>query len=550
MIATLVLTNGHIYTLDPTRPHATAVAIRDNKILGLGRNDEMKALLGPGGEWIDLAGRCVTPGLVDAHVHFQWYSLNLQRVDLFEVPSLDEALRRVGQRAAQMQPDEWLQGRGWKHELWPVRAFPTAADLDSVAPHIPVLLSDKSGHAGWANSRALRLAGIDRHTPDPAGGQIQRDANGDPTGILFEEAISLVSSIIPPPTEQRLVEAMRAAQQRCLAGGLTGLHDFDGRLCFQALQTLRSNGELQLRVVKNIPVYRLEHAIGVGLRTGLGDDWLRIGGVKIFADGALGPRTAAMIEPYEGEPDNRGIAVTDKEEMMALVSQISANGLSATIHAIGDRANHDVLDVYEAVRKEEIERLEIRDSWLNFQSPISNLPANRRHRIEHVQIFHPADQERLARLGVIASMQPIHATSDMDMAGRYWGERAQYSYAWRKLLDAGTTLVFGSDAPVEPIEPLLGIYAAVTRRRPDGSPGPDGWYPDQRLTMHEAIAGFSFGAAVTSGREATMGTVAPGKLADLTIFDRDIFTVNHDELLDVKIVGTVVDGRFMYRTLP
>jgi predicted amidohydrolase YtcJ len=257
-----------------------------------------------------------------------------------------------------------------------------------------------------------------------------------------------------------------------------------------------------------------------------------------------------MIEPYEGEPDNRGITVTDKEEMMALVSQISANGLSVTIHAIGDRANHDVLDVYEVVRKEEIGRLEIRDLWLNSQSPISNFPANRRHRIEHVQIFHPADQERLARLGVIASMQPIHATSDMDMAGRYWGERAQYSYAWRKLLDVGTTLVFGSDSPVEPIEPLLGIYAAVTRRRPDGSPDPDGWYPDQRLTMAEAIAGFSLSAAITSGREATMGTITPGKLADLTILDRDIFTANPDELLDVKIAGTVVDGRFMYRTIP
>jgi predicted amidohydrolase YtcJ len=290
-------------------------------------------------------------------------------------------------------------------------------------------------------------------------------------------------------------------------------------------------------VVKNIPVYRLEHAVGVGLRSGFGDDWLRVGGVKIFADGALGPRTAAMLEPYEGEPENRGIVVTDKEEMMEVARQASAAGLSVTVHAIGDRANHDVLDVYEALRSEE--------------GGIGRGPADRpigqRHRIEHVQLFHPMDQARLARLGVIASMQPNHATSDMEMADRYWGQRAQYSYAWRKLLDAGTLLVFGSDAPIEPLEPLGNLYAAVSRRRPNGLPGPDGWYPDQRLTMAEAVYGFTMAAAITSGRESTMGTIAPGKLADVTIFDRDIFRVAPAELLEASVVGTIVGGQFAHR---
>ena len=314
--------------------------------------------------------------------------------------------------------------------------------------------------------------------------------------------------LFPGATEEQVVGAMRQAQDYCFRAGLTGVHDFDGRRCFRALQSLRLNGELGLRIVKNIPVKWLDYATGVGLKTGFGDDQLWIGGVKIFADGALGPRTAAMLAPYEGEPDNRGIVVTDKEEMYGYASKASANGLSVTVHAIGDRANHDILDVYEAVRQEEATR--------------TAGPALR-HRIEHVQILHPADFERLASLKVIASMQPIHATSDMEMADRYWGERNQYSYAWRTVKETGATLAFGSDAPVDPIEPLKGIYASVSRRRPDGSPGAEGWYPEQRLTMAETIEAFTLGAAFAGNREGRLGTIETGKWADLTILDRDIF---------------------------
>ena len=533
MIATLVLTNGQIHTMDPERPRVSAVAIRGNEIIAAGDDDEMKALLMPEGEWIDLGGRAVTPGLVDAHVHFQWYALNLQRIDLFEVPSLDEALRRVQAAAEEMDRGGWLQGRGWTQDVWPSRAFPTAADLDRVAPDVPVYLIHKSGHAAWANSRALKLAGVTAGTPDPDGGQIQRDEQGRPSGVLFETAMNLVSEQIPEPTVAEVADAMRAAQEQCWQLGLTGIHDFDGRTSFQALQTLHRDSELGLRVVKNVPAYLLEHAVGLGLRSGLGDDWLRIGGVKIFADGALGPRTAYMIEPYEGEPDNRGIAVTDKEEMMAIADEASANGLSLTIHAIGDRANHDVLDVYEAVR--DAERAEGRP-------PL-------RHRIEHVQVIHPADKDRLAELDVIASMQPSHATADMEMADRYWGERARYSYAWRTMLESGATLVFGSDAPIESIAPLPGLYAAVARRRPDGAPGPEGWYPEQCLTLAEAVHAFTRAAAITSGQEARQGSITPGRLADLTIFDRGIFSAPAEALLKTEIAGTIVGGAFKYRSL-
>ncbi len=570
MSATLVLTNGRIYTMDPANPQVTAVAIRNNKILAVGSDDEMKQLLGAGGEWIDLDGRTVIPGLVDAHVHFQWFSLGLQQVNLDGTKSLDEALQRIQTKLPTehrtLNTEHWLRGRGWRIDDWPTNAFPTAADLDKVIPDIPAYLPDKSGHAAWVNSKALKIAGITAATPDPPGGQIQRDAIGNPTGILFEDAIKLVANHIPRPTPAQIAQAMQAAQEYCWQVGLTGIHDFDGRDCFLALQMLKEQNQLGLRIVKNIPVYRLEHAIGVGLRSGFGDDWMRIGGTKIFADGALGPRTAAMIAPYEGEPDNTGIVVTDKEEMMEKVSQASAAGLSVTIHAIGDRANHDVLDVYEAVRKEEKKRLEIGDWRLSnsgqsrdYRSQISQPQAANlmtighqspylRHRIEHVQIIHPDDQNRLGELNIIASMQPTHATSDMEMAESHWGSRARYSYAWRTMLNSGALVVFGSDAPIEKIDPLPGIYAAVSRRRPNGKPHPDGWYPEQKLTMPETIHAFTMAAALTSGREARQGSITPGKLADLTLFDRDIFTIPQDKILETKIAGTMVDGVFKYRT--
>lgn len=546
MSATLVLTNGRFYTMDPQRPTASAVALRGDRILAVGDDEAMRALLGSDGEWVDLHGRCVTPGLVDAHVHFQGFAIYRQRVNLAGAGSATEALQRVAAYAARLTDaaatadgELWLQGRGWSQDEWPGGAFPTAADLDAVVSGIPVCLRHHSGHAAWVNSKALEIAGVDASTPDPHGGQVQRDEYGQPTGILFEEAVGLVADYIPAPTVAEIVAAMREAQAYCWSVGLTGLHDFDRRSSFLALQQLHQGGELGLRVVKNMPVDYLEQVLGVGLSSGFGDAWLRLGSIKIFADGALGPRTAAMLEPYEGEPDNLGIIVTDKEEMTAAVRQASTNGLSVAIHAIGDRANRDVLDVFAAARREEAERLEAGEGQ----------PRQLRHRIEHVQLLHPSDIPRLARLNVIASMQPTHAISDMETADRYWGERAQYSYAWRSVLNTGATLVFGSDAPIERIDPVPGLHAAVTRRRASGYPGPEGWYPEQRLAMHEAVHAFTTAAAATSGQEARFGSIAPGKAADLTIFERDIFTIPPDELLEVGAAATIVAGEFKYRTL-
>ncbi len=532
MPGSMILTNGRIYTMDSTQPVATAIAVRDGRILAVGDDESIAALARPGDERVNLGRRCITPGLVDAHVHFQHFALSLQRIGLDGAATRGEALERVAAYLAAHPGEDWVRGWGWSQDAWPDRAFPTAADLDRIAPDRPVLLSHKSGHAAWANTLALRMARVDETTTDPPGGQIGRDDSGRPTGILFEDAIDLVANHIPRPTPAEIVAAMRPAQEHCWSVGLTGIHDFDGRDCFLALQMLREAGELGLRVVKNVPIYRLEHALGVGLRSGFGDEWLRIGNVKMFADGALGSRTAAMIAPYEGEPDNRGIVVTDKEEMLDNARRAVAGGLGLTVHAIGDRANHDVLDVYEYLRREE---------------PPTN-GARLRHRIEHVQLLHPDDLHRLAALDVIASMQPIHATSDMDMADRYWGDRARYSYAWRTMWDSGALVVFGSDAPVERIDPLPGIHAAVTRRRAGGAPNPDGWYPEQRLTMAETIYAFTAAAAQTSAQAHQLGTLSPGKLADMTIFEQDIFTAPADELLDAGIAGTVVDGIFRHRT--
>jgi predicted amidohydrolase YtcJ len=540
MRADTVLFNGTIRTLNPEQPTASAIAFSRDRILALGDDDAMRDILAPGGEVVDLRRHLVIPGLTDAHVHLSWYADFLHAVDLFDTPSPGEAVRRVADRAAETPSGNWVRGRGWAQDDWPDRAFPTAAQLDTLVSDHPVYLTARSGHAAWVNSRALREANITANTPDPPGGQIQRDESGQPTGLLLEDALHLVSEVISTPTPEELADMMGKAIIQAHRFGLTGVHDFDGATCFRALQILHARGDLTLRVVKNIPVDLLDHAVELGLRWGFGDDFLRIGGVKTFGDGALGLRTAAMLAPYEGEPANLGIVVTDREEMVENVRAASAAGLPSTIHAIGDRAVHDVLDVYETVRAEERE-------W---GIPMGHL----RHRIEHVQLIHPDDVPRLAKLGLVASMQPIHATSDMLMADRYWGDRADTSYAWRLQLEAGAAVAFGSDAPVESVNPIYGIHAAVTRRRRDGSPGPDGWRSSQpsgdaRLTVEEAMRGFTRGPAYAAGQEGKLGRLAPGFLADLVILDRDIFSIDPMDIAEVSPVGVVVGGKWVVRDL-
>lgn len=532
-LADRILYNGAIITLDDRQPRASAVAIAGGCVVACGSDDDMLALASAGTRRENLNGRCVIPGLIDAHLHWQATTEVLNQIQLFDLPDKAAAVGRVTERALRTPPGEWIRGYGWSQDEWADKQFPNAADLDAVAPDHPVYLRARSSHAGWANSLALRLCGIEAHTPDPEGGQIARDAAGQPTGLLLEpSAMNLVEERIPPLTPDALADQMRAAQQLALSLGLTGFHDYDNQTCFTALQILRERGELALRVVKNINRAYLDAALTLGLRRGFGDAWLRIGGLKIFADGAMGPRTASMIAPYDGEPENYGIIVTDREEMIELVSKASASGLASTIHAIGDRAVHDVLDVYADVRRQEAARGEA--------------PSARRHRIEHVQLIHPDDVNRLAELQIIASMQPLHATSDYPKADRYWGSRTPYSYNLRLQLERGVVVAFGSDSPVEPMDPIKGMHAAVTRRRADGSPGPDGWHPEARISLDQALRGYTLGPAYAAGLEDRQGRLTPGALADLVVLDRDLYAADPDDLLATRVVATMVDGAWRF----
>ncbi len=526
-----LLHHARVHTFDAGHPSASAILIDHQRVLACGDRDALRSLAGNVQE-TDLGGRTVLPGLTDAHLHLQYYSLGLQKVDC-ETDTLAECLQRVKARVQITKPGQWVLGHGWNHNAWALPAaegFPAAADLDVFAPQHPVYLTAKSLHAAWANSAALKLAGIGPNTPDPKDGRIVRDPSGRPTGILLESAMGLVGDRLPEISLEELVEAMEKAQPILWSMGLTGVHDFDRRSSFMALQELRTRGRLKLRVNKNIPVDDLEHASALGLRTGFGDDMLWIGSVKAFMDGALGPHTAAMFQPYAEEPGNRGILNMDAEELFDLGRKAAAVGLGMTVHAIGDRANHEVLNAYEHLRVYERE---------------NDLP-HLRHRIEHVQVLHPDDAARLASLGVIASMQPIHATSDMPVADRFWGERSALAYAWRTQLQHGARLAFGSDAPVESPNPFLGLHAAVTRRRPDGSPGPEGWYPEQKLTLAEALEAYTLGAAYAANAEGRLGKLAPGFFADLITLDQDPFTCDPDELLTMRPAATMLGGEWVW----
>ena len=523
-----LLYNAQIYTLDPQHPSGSAILIDGARVRAVADDAAPLLELAKGAERVDVGGRALIPGLTDAHIHLQHYATGLQKVDC-ETPTLAECLQRVAERAKTLPPEAWLLGHGWNQNEWG-GVFPAASDLDAVAPQQPVFLTHKSLHSAWVNTAALRLAGITADTLDPAGGTLGRDEHGNPTGILFESSTQLVAFFLPEPSVEQIAQAIRDAQPALWQMGLTGVHDFDQRSCFCALQILHQRGELGLRVIKSIPLDDLQYAVGVGLRTGFGDDFLRIGPVKAFADGALGPRTAAMLQPYEGEADARGMLMLDAEQLFERGRPAVENGLSLAVHAIGDRANHEVLNAYRQLRKVE---------------NAARIPM--RHRIEHVQLLHPQDVARLAELGVIASMQPIHATSDMYMAERYWGARSTLSYAWRTQLEQGAVLAFGSDAPVESPDPFWGIHAAVTRQRGDGSPGPDGWYPIQRLTVLETLQAFTHGAAYAAGVEDRLGRLAPRYLADLLVLDMNPFTCEPAQLRDIRPLATMVAGEWVWR---
>jgi predicted amidohydrolase YtcJ len=522
----IILHNARIHTQNPKQPTASALVIDRDRIIAVGETNELfNHFTRAKGQ--DLGGRVLVPGLTDAHIHIKNYALALQKVDC-EANTKEECLSRVQERVAKSKPGEWILGHGWNQNVW--GAWPTASELDAIAPNNPVFLTAKSLHAAWANTSALKLANITASTPDSQNGQILRDAQGNATGILLETAMEFISRVIPEPSINEIADAIEKAQVILWKMGLTGVHDFDRRDSFMALQQLHTEEKLKLRVLKNLPVELLDEIEAIGLRSGFGDNLLRIGNIKVFMDGALGPHTAAMFQPYVGEDSNRGILNMDGEELFEHGRKAAQVGLGMTVHAIGDRANHEVLNAYEQLRAYEKE---------------NHLPAMR-HRIEHVQVLHPDDAPRLAQLNVVASMQPIHATSDMLMADAFWGERSRLAYAWKTQLDFGAPLAFGSDAPVESPNPFLGLHAAITRQRADGSPSREGWYPEQKISIAEAFAGYTLGAAYAAFMEDRLGRLAPNHLADLIVLEVDPFTCNPNELLALESSATMVGGDWVY----
>lgn len=507
--------------------------MRGGRILAVGSDSELHALAGSHTRQVDLGGRRVLPGLTDSHFHYYDWALNRRRLELAATASLADLRWHVTHAAKNAPPGGWLLGQGWNETRWPDAHLLSRADLDDLTPANPAILWRSDMHLAVANSLALEAANISAETSDPTQGVIDRDASGQPTGVLRELAINLVREVIPPPTEAEAIAAMRDGFTELHRLGLTGVHDYrimggaDGPLAFRAYQHLQAAGELALRMWMLLPYERLEQAIALGLRTGFGDDRLRVGHVKFFSDGGQGARTAWMLEPYE-DIGSCGMPLTPMDEIADAIRRAHTAGLAVAIHAIGDRANRELIAVFEQVLKSE-----------------PDAAPSAPHRIEHVQNIRPEDMFRLGRLGVMASVQPIHVPDDFPMIEKSVGTRGRYAYPFRDLLAAGVPLAFGSDCPVADPNPLWGIHAAVTRQMRDGTPS-GGWYPYQRLSVAEAVWGFSMGAALVSGREAELGSITPGKLADLVVLDRDIFEIEPMEIAQAQVVLTIFDGKIVF----
>ncbi len=521
----LILQNGRVYTLNPEQPVAEAIVLRGPRVAHVGTTAEMRVWSGHGGwEVVDLQGRTAIPALTDSHVHLSGYAIARTRLDLFGVSSLEQVLEQVAHWAGRTPRGRWIVGRGWNHYLWGGR-WPTRQDLDAVAPEHKVVLERVDGHTVWANTAALEAVGVDAETHAPAGGEIVLDEEGRPSGILKERAATLVLEQVGKPDAQERQRLLVEALAELHTMGITGVHAPEEAEAFSDYQALWAHGRLRLRLLTHLPQNRLEEAIALGIRSGFGNEWLRVGALKIFADGSLGSRTASLLQGYEDDPAYRGLPTLSVRELNDLVLRAARADLAVAIHAIGDRAVRLSLDAIERAQRE----------------ATPPLP----HRIEHAQLLHPQDIPRFHALGVVASMQPIHCPSDMPVARRFWGDRCRYAYAWKSLLDQGAVLAFGSDTPVEPINPWYGIHAALTRQRADGSPE-GGWYPEERLTIEQAVWAYTVGPAYAAGETAIKGTLQEDRVADLIVLDRDIFRVSPEEVRETKVLMTILGGEVVY----
>lgn len=531
-IPDLILHNGLFFTLDSRFESATALAVSGRRILALGSDDQMFALAGPDTRLVNLDKQLVLPGFWDTHFHFFDWAKNLNSLELARARSFSDMETMVRDRAASQENGTWILGQGFNESDWPENRMPDRRDLDRAAPDHPVCIWRCDCHLAVANSRALALAGIDRDFSPGEGAVVVRDGTGDPTGVLKELAPNLITACVPDLSEARLLDNLEAAMARVHALGLTGIHDIrlmggeDGAQSLYAWQAFNRSGRLKLRTFVSLPGETLDQACDMGLTTGFGDDKLRIGWVKYFADGGMGARTGWMTEPYlDG---GMGMPLTPVDEIAMGVEKADRAGLSCMVHVIGDRACKEMIAMFEKIEARGQSRC--------------HLP----HRLEHIQMILPGDLDKMARLNhLAASCQPNNLSLDISMIDQCAGERAKLAYALKPIASTGLPLMLSSDAPVADPSPFAGIYSAVTRKRMDRTPE-KGWYPEHRLTVEEAVTAYTLTPAQVSGRGHDLGSLTPGKLADIAVVDRDLFAIDPDDLADARITMTLFDGQVVY----
>ena len=527
---TLVVVNARVWTGDPAAPWAEAIAARGDTLAAVGTSDAVRKLA-PNVAALDAGGRLIVPGFIDTHVHFVDGGFRLASVQLRDAKTREEFVRRIGAFAATVPAGTWIEGGDWDHSLWGGE-LPARDWIDAVTPNHPVWINRLDGHMALANSAALKAAGVTRATKDVAGGEIVRSSAGEPTGLLKDNAMALVDRVVAPRSDEMRDRALSAAMKYVAEQGVTSVHNMGTWDELATFARARKSSALDTRIYGVVPLKdweRLRDAVSrkeYGGADGRGDDWLRVGGLKGFVDGSLGSHTAAFHQPFADAPKDRGLLVNTPEDLYRWIKGGDAAGLHVMVHAIGDRANGLLLDIFERVIGE-------------------NGARDRRFRIEHAQHLAAADIPRFGKLGVIASMQPYHAIDDGRWAERYIGDRIKTTYAFRSLLDSGARLAFGSDWFVAPPTPLEGIYAAVTRRTLDDR-NPAGWVPEQKISVEEALRAYTSGAAYASFDEGRKGVLAPGRLADFVMLDRNIFDIPAGEIRDVRVSMTVVGGRKVF----
>jgi hypothetical protein len=530
--ADLIVTARHIYTVDADRPAVRALAVRNGLIAFAGGVHEAMALKGPRTRVVDLGDLTVIPGIVDAHAHLLGLGQALRRVDLGGTRSYEEVIRRVVARVHEFKPGEWIQGRGWNQNDWVGARFPTQEDLSRAVPGNPVSLRRVDGHALLVNARALELAGVTTATPDPPGGRIQRNPDGSPTGVLVDNAMDLIERVVPPPSPEEVRAEVRAAVAEANRWGLTGIHDAGVEApVIEAYEALARAGQLKLRnyvMVAGDSDPTILHYLRRGPQSALYGGHLWIRAVKLYADGAMGSRGAALLEDYSDEPGNRGLVITGQDSIRTVAIAALRAGFQVCVHAIGDRANRMVLDAY--------------------QEALDSVPtSDHRFRIEHAQILSRFDIPRFAELGVIPSMQTSHQTSDMYwIMNRLGWTRVQGAYAWRSLLNTGVVIPNGTDFPVEQVNPMIRFHSAITRQDGDGWPA-GGWFPAERMTREEALESMTIWPAYAAFMEPVAGSLTAGKYADFTVLDQDIMTAAPERILQTHVVMTVLGGETVYQ---